>query len=190
MAGFDRGSKGGGFKQGGFDKSRGAGFRPGSRPSFGGRDGNRGDRSKEMFDAICSSCGKDCQVPFRPSGGKPVFCRDCFSKEGGGRELGRQAGERGHRRDDNFGDRDRVPMRMSAPAGGDGTNGAEDRRQLEQVNIKLERLISAVQALALSGQATKTTKPAAVSDNKTLGTVLKEVTKTPAKKFSKKSPKK
>jgi CxxC-x17-CxxC domain-containing protein len=32
-----------------------------------------------MFPAVCSSCGKDTQVPFRPTSGKPVYCRDCFA---------------------------------------------------------------------------------------------------------------
>ena len=32
----------------------------------------------QKFDAICSNCGKKCQVPFRPDGEKPVYCKDCF----------------------------------------------------------------------------------------------------------------
>ena len=31
-----------------------------------------------MFKTICSDCGKECEVPFKPNGSKPVFCRDCF----------------------------------------------------------------------------------------------------------------
>jgi CxxC-x17-CxxC domain-containing protein len=26
----------------------------------------------------CSQCGKDTTVPFRPTQGRPVFCRECF----------------------------------------------------------------------------------------------------------------
>ena len=26
----------------------------------------------------CSACGKDTTVPFRPTQGRPVFCRECF----------------------------------------------------------------------------------------------------------------
>ena len=37
-------------------------------------------RPREMHDARCSKCGKDCQVPFKPSGGKPVLCMDCYKK--------------------------------------------------------------------------------------------------------------
>lgn len=42
----------------------------------GGRGGNRPQR--EMFPAVCASCGVETQVPFQPSGEKPVYCRDCF----------------------------------------------------------------------------------------------------------------
>lgn len=35
---------------------------------------------RELFPAICSECGIGTQVPFRPSGDKPVYCRDCFQK--------------------------------------------------------------------------------------------------------------
>jgi len=35
---------------------------------------------KTMFEAKCTSCGKTATVPFKPTVGKPVYCRDCFSK--------------------------------------------------------------------------------------------------------------
>jgi CxxC-x17-CxxC domain-containing protein len=37
---------------------------------------------RTLFPATCSECGKETQVPFRPTPGKPVFCRDCFQKRG------------------------------------------------------------------------------------------------------------
>jgi CxxC-x17-CxxC domain-containing protein len=30
--------------------------------------------------AICSQCGKETTVPFRPTQGRPVFCRECFQQ--------------------------------------------------------------------------------------------------------------
>jgi CxxC-x17-CxxC domain-containing protein len=30
--------------------------------------------------ATCSACGKETTVPFRPSQGRPVYCRDCFQQ--------------------------------------------------------------------------------------------------------------
>ena len=48
--------------------------------------GNRGGGSgrdfgpKEMHKATCAECGKECEVPFKPTEGRPVYCRDCFAK--------------------------------------------------------------------------------------------------------------
>src|ERR1035437_3528040 len=56
---------------GDFNKDR----RPGGGRDFKKRDF---DRPQTMFKTICSDCGKECEVPFKPNGSKPVFCRDCF----------------------------------------------------------------------------------------------------------------
>lgn len=47
------------------------------------RGGDRGRREVSLYDAVCDQCGKDCQVPFKPSGDKPIYCSDCFEKRGG-----------------------------------------------------------------------------------------------------------
>lgn len=44
----------------------------------GGRSASRGTR--EMFPAVCDECGKQTQVPFQPTSGKPVYCSDCFER--------------------------------------------------------------------------------------------------------------
>jgi CxxC-x17-CxxC domain-containing protein len=52
-----------------------------NRPSGNNRSFGkpRFDRERsEMFSATCANCGKQCEVPFRPTGSKPVLCRDCF----------------------------------------------------------------------------------------------------------------
>ncbi len=57
-------------------------FRSDNR-SQGRRDfGDRRERP-ELFKAVCASCGNDCEVPFRPTGSKPVYCRNCFANQGG-----------------------------------------------------------------------------------------------------------
>ena len=33
-----------------------------------------------LHKAICAECKKECEVPFRPSGDRPVYCKECFSK--------------------------------------------------------------------------------------------------------------
>ena len=48
------------------------------RQTGGGRMGGSSRPQREMFDATCSACGIQTQVPFRPTAGKPVYCRDCF----------------------------------------------------------------------------------------------------------------
>jgi CxxC-x17-CxxC domain-containing protein len=48
---------------------REGGFKP---RSFGPR---------EMHKAVCSECGKECEVPFKPTEGKPVYCKDCYASK-------------------------------------------------------------------------------------------------------------
>ena len=62
-------------------------------------------RPREMHDATCGDCGKQCQVPFEPRQDKPVYCNECFPKHkpaprggsGGGRFGGRGGGRGGDR---------------------------------------------------------------------------------------------
>ena len=50
--------------------------------SYGGGGGGYSSRGpREMFEATCSSCGKEAQVPFKPTSGKPVYCSDCFRSQ-------------------------------------------------------------------------------------------------------------
>jgi len=35
---------------------------------------------REMHQATCADCGKECEVPFKPIEGRPVYCRDCYRK--------------------------------------------------------------------------------------------------------------
>lgn len=52
------------------------------RDGYGG-GGGYGDgygerRPKQMYAAVCAECGKTAQVPFQPTGARPVYCSDCF----------------------------------------------------------------------------------------------------------------
>ncbi|HLF18861.1 MAG TPA: CxxC-x17-CxxC domain-containing protein [Candidatus Omnitrophota bacterium] len=49
----------------------------------GGGGGGFGGRPREMHKAVCADCGKECTVPFKPSGDRPVYCKECFSKRKG-----------------------------------------------------------------------------------------------------------
>jgi CxxC-x17-CxxC domain-containing protein len=67
--------------------------------SGGGNDAPRGGHggAKPMFQAVCSNCGTETMVPFKPSNDRPVFCRDCFDakKSTGGTGRERRAAPRG-----------------------------------------------------------------------------------------------
>ncbi len=42
---------------------------------------SRGPRaSRQMHSAVCVECGKECEVPFEPREGRPVYCSECYSK--------------------------------------------------------------------------------------------------------------
>src|SRR3989338_245179 len=74
-----------------FNRGRKFGRRDSSRPSYrdsrrSGRDSDRPERRDfkkevEMHSATCDKCGARCEVPFKPSGSKPVYCSDCFRKD-------------------------------------------------------------------------------------------------------------
>jgi len=34
-----------------------------------------------MYDAICSSCGKETEVPFKPDGERPIYCKECYQAQ-------------------------------------------------------------------------------------------------------------
>lgn len=88
-----RGSRGGFESRSG--GSRFGGGRPGGRGGFGRDSSRRFERKPlEMHDATCDKCGKECKVPFRPSGDKPVLCSDCFRKTEGSRSFGPRSRDR------------------------------------------------------------------------------------------------
>lgn len=86
--------------------------------------------------ATCSECGKRCEVPFRPVNGKPVYCNDCFSAKRGQDTGGTRSPAKAH-----YDNRDN--------RGGGSDDGV--RRQLAEVNMKLDRLIKAIEAITGTG---------------------------------------
>ncbi len=35
---------------------------------------------RKMHKITCSECGAEAEVPFKPSGDRPVYCRECYQK--------------------------------------------------------------------------------------------------------------
>lgn len=62
---------------------RGDSQRFGARDSSGfqSRDSER-SFDKRLFTVTCAKCGNPAEVPFRPRENKPVYCSDCFRKNG------------------------------------------------------------------------------------------------------------
>ncbi|KKH49750.1 hypothetical protein EO95_17890 [Methanosarcina sp. 1.H.T.1A.1] len=54
------------------------------RGNSGGFRGNSGPR--EMHTAVCSDCGVETEVPFKPDPERPVYCRDCLPNHRAPRE--------------------------------------------------------------------------------------------------------
>jgi len=38
------------------------------------------NQGRQMHSAVCADCNKECKIPFKPSGDRPVYCQDCFSR--------------------------------------------------------------------------------------------------------------
>lgn len=108
--------------------------RSGGGRDFGRRsfDGGR-DRDRQMFRTVCSNCNKDCEVPFQPTGSKPVYCSDCFRSMGGGSDS--RHDDRGSRRP-SF-DRDRFDSRDRSS----NQPQPQYREQFETLNNKLDKII-------------------------------------------------
>lgn len=132
-------------KSGGFGGARKPFSGGGERPRFANkgfsRGGDRGfggdSRPVQLFSATCAQCRKVCEVPFRPNGEKPVFCRDCF---GGKKDSGR----------------DFAPVPRSAPAYA-ATNLDDLKRQVDAMNKKLDTVLQLVESMAVpTAKVTKT----------------------------------
>ncbi len=58
--------------------SGGGGYSSGGGGGYGGGGGGYDRPPRQLYDATCADCGKVAQVPFQPTGSRPVYCNDCF----------------------------------------------------------------------------------------------------------------
>ena len=128
----------------------------GNGGGFKGRDGGR----RMMHRATCSDCGNSCEVPFKPTNTKPIFCSSCFEHQGEPRSksFGRKS--------DRFNNMDRELFTTTCGSCGDscevpfkptngktvycsscfGKNKSNDRaggnsNQMAEINEKLDRIL-------------------------------------------------
>lgn len=111
----------------------------------GGQGG--GFKRAEMHKATCADCGNVCAVPFRPNGRKPVYCSDCFQKEGNAEPRRFDGGEnRRFSRDDR-------PQRDSFHQSFAPRDSRMDER-MDRIEMKLDSIIKSLGNLA-SAELTK-----------------------------------
>jgi len=51
-----------------------------TRKAQGNHSSSYGRPGRQMFPAVCSECGNATELPFEPRDGRPVYCRECFSR--------------------------------------------------------------------------------------------------------------
>ncbi len=133
----DRGGRGG-FgersdrgERGGFGGGRDRGDR-GGRGGFGDRGGRGGfgdDSVRTMHRATCAECGNSCEVPFKPTGEKPVYCSTCFGS--------RQDSPMEHRSERRSSERFDRPTPAAKP---EHNHRLEEK--LEAISVKLDKLMN------------------------------------------------
>ncbi|MFA7201792.1 MAG: CxxC-x17-CxxC domain-containing protein [Candidatus Paceibacterota bacterium] len=135
----------GNFKQGGggFNKRSGGKsgfFKKGRR---GGSSGGGDRKPITLHEAVCDQCGNPCEIPFRPTPGKLVYCNECFKDK---REDGSHAG------DVRFSPQNTPRFQASVRMTPNSTPSRETndvlKKQLELLNEKMDQLIQAVKSIS------------------------------------------
>jgi CxxC-x17-CxxC domain-containing protein len=134
----------------------------------GDRGGDRGDR--EMFTATCANCNKSCEVPFRPNGQKPVYCKDCFGTMKGADERG---GDRGGSDRGGFAPRGDSRPSYNAPRAEAAAPSASNA-QMEKLTAKVDALAKSLDYLVtlVKGSGVSASTPVARTEPKTVAPVI------------------
>ena len=146
FGGPSRGGFGGGSDRrepGAFGNQSRGGFGGASRGGFGNRGGAGSSFRPTMYQATCAECGNSCEVPFKPSGTRPIYCSNCFK----GKEASRPAsGERSPERSfskPSFGGTSYAKPDFAPRASG----GAVSSEQFDKLNKKLDQIINFLNSL-------------------------------------------
>jgi len=185
------------------------------RSSNNRNSGGGGDFSRsEMHDAVCAECGRNCKVPFRPTGDKPIYCSNCFEHQSGKRSGGRDNRRRDYQEVrmhtatcDECGNECEVPFkptsgkpvfcndcfkgtgRSSKGRGGDRDDKGL-QKQIDVINSKLDRIIQALESSNIVEKEPKKKSSAKKTVSKKKKATKKKAKKTVKKKTKKATPKK
>ena len=134
----------------GGNDSRNSGERSFGKDRSGNRrfGGNRGGSRPDMHSAKCSECGNACEVPFRPTGEKPVYCSDCFRRR---RNENSQDGGKSY-----SGNRDSKSRYEEKPSyQNSGSQNTENHKaQFENLNTKLDKILRVLSSVGIENAKT------------------------------------
>lgn len=97
-------------------------FISGAKSDRRGGPGRRGGsdhktrRDMQPTKVTCSSCNQECEVPFKPTSNKPLFCTECFSKKG----------------------------RVDSRGSGRDRDSKSSNKGLDEINKKLDKIMTAL----------------------------------------------
>lgn len=136
----------------------------------GNRFNDRGPKEVQLFNATCTTCGKSCEVPFRPDGTKPVLCRDCFATKNASPMGGRERNDRDDRFAPRNSERTVEAHRPHNPPVVQNTDITALTRQFAVLEAKLNEILAIVKPKPVPPtpvvvteakvEVVKTTKPA------------------------------
>src|SRR3989338_5282030 len=151
-----------------------------------------GERKIELFTTACTTCGKSCEVPFKPDGTKPVLCRDCFAAKNAGWDNAR-GGNR-------FPSNDFAPRkpersfdtpRLERTPGVSREDFAALSRHVTALDAKINEILAIVKTAHVVVEKSPVAAEAATGEEETIKKVrkpksVKKVVKKVAKKVTKK----
>lgn len=137
----------------------------GNKPSFGSKPAFGANRDREakdvtLYNATCTTCGKSCEVPFRPDGKKPVLCRDCFAAKNSAGDVAYAANKGGNSDRSERSERQSQPSFTRSAVTEDSSKKFEAlTRQIVALEIKVTQILTLLAttekvATAPSGDAT------------------------------------
>lgn len=116
--------------------------------SYRGKGDNREHR--EMYSAVCADCGNKCEVPFQPTGNKPVYCSDCFSKQNNSERYSNNSHNNKQHRDYS-----RENNKQSYKYDKNNYHTENLKMQFEKINYKLDKILKILSQKEMESEESK-----------------------------------
>ena len=139
--------------------------------SGGGDYRRQSSGNRQMHKAVCDECGQNCEVPFRPSGDKPIYCSNCFENKGGGSKGSSRRSSGGS----NYGKQDNTNKQLLD--------------QVTSLNKKLDRILTVIESGSIKKEKQEPKKTEKKEDTKEIKVEPKVEEKEVKKAVKKVTPK-